>query len=160
MDIVALLASHLQDIAKPPRREQGQLGASTLDDGVGDKGRTVDQMRDVGCVQTGAGEKIIQSLQRALRRIIRRCQTLVNANLGGICIVQHEICKGAANIEADAIASIVSAHQSLPTFFSRSTYRAAAGRRKYFIMGIHQPLDQGSLNRRMLRISIDDPCEE
>ena len=160
VDVVALLDSHLQDVAEPPGRQQGQLGAAALDDGVGDKGRAVDQVRDVGCAQTGAGEKVVQSLQRAKRGIIRRRQALVNADLGGVRVVEHEIGERAANIEADAIAPVVSGHQSLPTFFSHALYRAASGRRKSFIGGNHQPLDQESLNRRMFRVPIEGLCEE
>ena len=47
MDVIALLGTHLQDIAESLGGQKSQLAAAALDDGIGHQGRAVDDVADI-----------------------------------------------------------------------------------------------------------------
>ncbi len=105
VDVVALLGAHLEDVAEAARGDQAEARAAALDQGVGDQGGAVHDVADVGEGQVCAAcSSSVEALQRADRRVVRRGQALVQADVVALRVEQDEVGEGAADVETDAIA--------------------------------------------------------
>ena len=99
MDVIALLGAELDGVAEPARGDQCGAGALAFDDQVGDEGGAVQDAVELGIGGAGRGEQLVQTRERAFRRVERGSQPLVYAQPRCLCVKQHEVGKGAPDIE-------------------------------------------------------------
>ena len=104
VDVVALLDAELQHVAEAARRQQPQLRAMPLDQRVRHQRGAVQQFPHLGHADARRRAHRADAFQRAIRRVLRRCQAFVQANGAGRSIQQHEVGEGATDIEAKPIA--------------------------------------------------------
>ena len=85
-----------QDVAEAVRRQQRDVGALALDEGVRRHRRAVDEVRDLVRVETRLGERV----EDGLRRLRRRGEHLGHADLARLLVERDKIGEGAAGVDA------------------------------------------------------------
>jgi len=104
VDVVALLDAELEHVAEAARRQQPEPRAASFDQRVGDQRRAMQQLAHVGDRNAGCRADAANTVERAVGRILRRGQALVQRDSARRRIEQHEIGEGAADVEAEPIA--------------------------------------------------------
>ena len=104
VDVVALLGSHLQNVAEAACGDQAEARAAALDQRIRHQRCAVHDIADVGQCHASSLEQFSQSLQRAYRWILRRCQALVQPDFRTFRIQQDEIGESSADVETNTVA--------------------------------------------------------
>ncbi len=112
--VVAVLVADQQRVTEAGGRHDGGPADLALDEGVGDEGRGVhDRRRDVGRLDAGLGEQLAHAGAHAVERRLRRRQHLLDDDLPGGRVEQHEVGERAADVDGEA--PIRGAHATLPS---------------------------------------------
>src|SRR5688500_6579933 len=97
-----MLAADLERIAEPLACQQRGRGALALDQSVGDQGRAVDDRPESTNGRVGGHEGFVQPDLDGARRIVRGGQLLPDDELPGRIVIDDQIGKYPADIDAGA----------------------------------------------------------
>ena len=99
-----MLAADLERIAESLAGQQRGRGALALDQGVGDQGRTVDDLPEAAHGSISGRQCLVQPGLDGARRVVRRGQRLPDDELPGRVVIDDQIVAVAAeSIPAAAI---------------------------------------------------------
>jgi hypothetical protein len=102
VEVVAELALDLQQVAETRGGDEERARAFALDDEVGAQGRPVHDLLHLAQAHAGRLEQRVEPAHHALREIPRGRELLAHEYRARAHVLEHEIGKGAADVEAEA----------------------------------------------------------
>ena len=100
VELVALLAADDEDVAEAPGREERDVSALPLDDDVRAEGRAVHRLREIGPIEAGAGDQLVEPVHARPRRVVRSREALAGEETSVVGL-ERKVGEGSADVEPD-----------------------------------------------------------